>query len=102
MYFTQEYDVEFIDIYSGEHLTLGPNTFQLDAPGPDEKSKGEWNPGMLSKADKEKFGIEEIPRDNFLKRAQELGVPQDTIEQLLKTDESTFYFAHNCPVIQIK
>lgn len=60
-----------------------------------EELKSDWNPGMMSEIEKEQYGIEEIPRKDFEKRAKELEMPSEIVNDLLESKEDTFYFAHN-------
>ncbi|MDQ0255577.1 hypothetical protein J2S74_002959 [Evansella vedderi] len=55
----------------------------------------DWNPGMMSQEDKEKYGIEEISRENFAKRAEELDISSRSVEEFNNSGEEVFYYAHN-------
>lgn len=59
------------------------------------KTNENWNPGMMSASEKEEYGIEEIPRDEFDKRAKELNISSRSIEEFSKSDEEFFYYAHD-------
>ncbi len=57
-------------------------------------------PGKMSAAEMEKYGIEKIPLNELKKRADELHIAPETVEELLKQGEP-IYYAHNLPVVAI-
>lgn len=61
-----------------------------------EKSEVEnWNPGMMSDEEKEKYGIEEIPLDQVKKKAAELNIPSDILEEFYQSGDKVLYYATN-------
>jgi hypothetical protein len=87
---------------SYDYLEAGAGNWVIIAPGPEEKSAIEdWNPGMMSNADKKKYGIETIPREQVEKRGIELGIPPENIKEFLASDEDVLYFAHNLTVYPV-
>jgi hypothetical protein len=82
-----------------EYLELGDNViYEIIAPGPEEdKMGGEWNPGMMSESEKEKYGIETIPADQIVAHARLLGISPEKATELANTGKPA-YFAHKAPV----
>ena len=60
-----------------------------------EQTTEDWNPGMMSDEDKEKYGIEAIPRDQVEERGAELGLSSYIIQEFLATGDEFLYFAHD-------
>lgn len=102
VYFTHEYDIEFRDVYAGIHNHLGPYLMQLTAPGPGSKTLAGWNPGMLSSLEKEQYGIEAVPVEKLSEYASKLGIPVETVKEILKSGEKTVYIAHNLQAKQVE
>lgn len=80
-----------------ELLSAGKGYRNLNAPGPQSLTMmiENWNPGMMSDEEKEKYGIEEIPLEQIEERAAELNISSATLEELYKSGEQVIYFAHN-------
>lgn len=76
------------------NLTAGAAKTTLAAAKSTE-STDNWNPGMMSEKDKKKFGIEEISREQFDKRAEELNISERSIKEFKNSNEEVFYYAHN-------
>jgi hypothetical protein len=62
---------------------------------PQSKFTDNWNSGMMTDEEKEKWGIEEIPGEQLQERAGELGICPETVDDFLKSSEPFFYIAHN-------
>ncbi|WP_432403587.1 hypothetical protein [Wukongibacter sp. M2B1] len=82
-----------------ELLEAGEGTRELIAAGPSSKSitttLEDWNPGMMTDEEKEKYGIEEITLNNIEKRAQELNISSERVSEFINSDEEVLYYAHN-------
>lgn len=59
------------------------------------KSLENWSPGMMSAEEIKQYGIEEIPRADFERRAEELNISQRSIDEFKSSDDKVFYYAHN-------
>lgn len=85
-----------------ELLSAGKGYRNLEAGSPPSSASTatmstseNWNPGMMSEEEKKKYGIEEIPRDQFEKRAKELHISKRSVKEFLNSDDEVFYYAHN-------
>jgi hypothetical protein len=87
-----------------ELLSAGKGYRNLEAGAPPSStsttststtSTNSWNPGMMSDEERRKYGIEEIPREQFKKRAAELHISPRSIEEFENSDAEVFYYAHN-------
>lgn len=62
-------------------------------------------PERMSGAEREMYGIEEIPISALRERADELCIAPETVEELVEgastRGESIVYYAHNLPVVEI-
>lgn len=78
-----------------ELLDTGKGYRNLVAPGPDSKSAvTNWNPGMMSEDDKEKYGIEEITLEKVNERAAELNIASEIINEFKDSGDEVLYYAH--------
>jgi hypothetical protein len=85
-----------------ELLNPGNVLYNCYAPGPPSKSMTtDWNPGMMSDEEKEKYGIEEIPAENVNEKAAELNIPDEIVEEFNKSNDEVLYYAHNLPVTEV-
>ncbi len=86
-----------------ELLDPGSSSWNLIAAGPQNQSlSANWNPGMLSDEEKEKYGIEEISVENVDKRAAELSIPLEIVDEFYESGDEVLYYAHNLTAYKIE
>lgn len=84
-----------------EVLSAGKKYRSLEAGAPNSfaaamaKNTNDWNPGMMSNEEKEIYGVEEISREEFDKRADELNISQRSFDEFINSNDNVFYYAHN-------
>lgn len=79
-----------------ELLSAGKLIYTLTAPG----SQNNSNPAQMTPEEREKCGILTISRDQIQTRAAELNLAEETINELLASDEREFYIATNEPILE--
>lgn len=94
-------------------LTLGGYRYQISAPGPKTAASStlksaalptqNWNPGMMTAAEKKTYGIEEIQISQLTsQRARELNISPENIKAAQDAGETVIYIANSLKVTQVK